>query len=65
MRRLDISANARILPAGEERFERGNDALPVRELTIDRDGRALTVWVGPVEPGGPERELWEIEILLG
>lgn len=59
---MEVAARALILPAGRERLERGNDALPVRELTIERDGRALTVWVGPVEPGGPERELWELDV---
>lgn len=59
---MRVEAAARILPAGEERLKLRNDALPIRELTVDRGGRALTVWVGPVEPGGPERELWELDV---
>jgi integrase len=54
-----ISVGFRILDAGEERITgaqaRGHDLddpeLPTREVSIDRDGRHLTVWIGPVERG--------------
>lgn len=40
------------------------DPLPMRELVIDRDGRNLTVWLGPAEPGGPEEELYELDVVI-
>lgn len=65
-----ISVGLRFLPAGEERLRRARDrgldgddpSLPIRELVVDHAGRSLTVWVGPVEPGGEERELWELDV---
>lgn len=67
---MDLRLDVRMLPAGEERIRRAQErghkrddmALPTRELVIDRDGRNLTVWVGPVDYGGPEEELWQMEI---
>ncbi len=64
----------RALPAGDRRDawrarsrEAGFDPepdLPMRELIIDRDGRNLTVWLGPAEPGGPEEELYELDVVI-
>lgn len=62
----------RMLPAGEERLKRAGERghvnddpeLPLRELIIDRDGRNLTVWVGPVDYGAPEEELWELDVTI-
>lgn len=63
---MKLSLDVRILPEGEKRLmgEDGGKGLPIRELVLDRDGRNLTVWVGPVEYGGPEEELWELDVTL-
>lgn len=65
--RLDVGF--RILPAGAERLRRAatrgheedDPALPARELTLSRGGRALTVWIGPIDQGDPDAELWELD----
>jgi hypothetical protein len=57
----------RLLRAGEERIRRsqarglsGDDpTLPFRWLQVSRDGRTLSVGVGPIEEGAPDAELWE------
>lgn len=63
---MKLSLDVRVLPDGEKRLMRedGGRGLPVRELVMDRDGRNLTVWLGPIEPGGPECELWELDAVL-
>lgn len=68
--KLSLPGGVRFLPAGEERISRaearelpGDDPdLPVRWLTVTRDGQTLSVAVGPVDYGGPEEELWEYEL---
>lgn len=40
--------------------------LPIRKLSVRRDGDAFISWFGPVDHGCPEHEeaLWEMEIDL-
>jgi hypothetical protein len=67
MRDVIISGDIRLLPAGEERIRRaqerglpGDDPdLPFRWLQIARDGRTLSVAIGPVDYGGKDAELFE------
>lgn len=69
---MDLRLELRMLPAGEERVRRAQErghkrddmSLPIRELAVDRDGRHMTVWIGPVDHGGPEEELWEMDLEL-
>ena len=57
---------------GEERIRRamerghsGDDPrLPIRMLSVRRDGNSYISWRGPVDYGRPEEELWEMEIDL-
>ena len=59
--------------AGEERIRlamirghRGDDpVLPIRKLSVQRDGNHFLCWRGPVDYDGPEEPLWEMEIDLG
>jgi hypothetical protein len=65
----------RFSPAGEERIRRamqrghrGDDPrLPIRQVSVRRDGGDFISWFGPVDHGGAEHEnaLWEMEIDLG
>jgi hypothetical protein len=63
----------RFSPAGEERIRRsmrrghrGDDpVLPIRKLSVQRDGNRYISWRGPVDYDGPEEALWEMEINLG
>jgi hypothetical protein len=62
-------------PAGEERIRRamqrghrGDDPrLPIRQVSVRRNGNDFISWFGPVDHGCPEHEkvLWEMEIDLG
>lgn len=64
---MNLALGITVLPAGKERIRRsverglpGDDpALPVRWLSVTRDGETLSVGVGPVEAGGPDVELYE------
>lgn len=64
---LSLPYGVRILPAGEERIRRaearglrGDDPeLPFRWRTVTREGRTLSVAIGPVDYGWADRELWE------
>lgn len=59
-------------PAGEERIRRamerghsGDDPwLPIRRLSVQKDGNSYISWHGPVDYGSPEEALWEMEIDL-
>lgn len=58
--------------AGEERIRRamerghaGDDpALPIRKMSVRREGKDYISWVGPIETGGTDMDLWEMEIDL-
>jgi hypothetical protein len=60
----------RFSPAGIERIRlamlRGHSGddpdLPIRQLRVRRGEDEFVVWLGPVDRGGPEAELWEMEI---
>ena len=62
----------RFSPAGEERIRRamerghsGDDPrLPIRTLSVRKDGNCYISWRGPVDDGCPEEALWEMEIDL-
>lgn len=62
----------RFTASGEERIRRamerghsGDDPeLPIRKISVRRDGRDFISWLGPVGPGCSEEELWEMEINL-
>jgi len=50
-----------------ERGHRGDDPhLPIRKLSVRRDGDHFISWFGPLDHGGPEHgeALWEMEIDL-
>jgi hypothetical protein len=47
------------------RGHRGDDpVLPIRRLSVRRDGNRYISWIGPVDYDGPEESLWEMEIDL-
>ena len=49
-----------------ERGHPGDDpALPLRRQSIRREGASYIAWIGPIDYGGPEEALWEMEIDLG
>lgn len=60
----------RFSPAGEERIRRamarghpGDDPiLPIRKLSVQKEGNHFISWLGPVDYDGAEEELWEMEI---
>lgn len=62
----------RFSAVGEERIrlamERGHSGddprLPIRTLSVRRDGNDYISWHGPVDYGRPEEALWEMEIDL-
>jgi hypothetical protein len=60
----------RFSPAGEERIRRsiargnlGDDPqLPIRQVSLQREGRNFISWYGPVDHGWRGQALWEMEI---
>ena len=60
----------RFTAAGDERIRRamqrghrGDDpALPIRRIPVRRSGGDFISWIGPVDYGGPEEPLWEMEV---
>jgi hypothetical protein len=60
----------RFSPAGEERIrrsiERGNRGddprLPIRQVSVARDGGNFISWYGPVDHGWRDQALWEMEV---
>jgi hypothetical protein len=68
---VKIGIRTKMLPAGEERLRmaserRGREGddpeLPARRVQFSAGGKMRTVWVGPVYPGGPEENLWELDL---
>jgi hypothetical protein len=63
----------RFSPAGEERIRRsmarghrGDDPrLPIRQVSVRRDGRHYISWFGPVDHGWRDQALWEMEVDFG
>lgn len=62
--RFTVSGEERIRRA-MERGHRGDDPdLPIRKVSVRREGKDFISWFGPVDHGCPDQELWEMEIDL-
>lgn len=58
-----LSAGKERVRRAEERRLHGDDRkLPLRWLSVTRDGEVFSVAVGPVDHGGPDEELAELVV---